>query len=184
MMELASKMGSLNIGEDGETKYFGSRSNFSLLRSRLVQWPSVSTAELRTRAGEAVERLGLRVDITDELRDHLLELYWRWQNPWQYIIIKDLFTRDLNAGVYSQYAPPVVLFSVLALAARYSDRPELRTDPDDPNTAGNALAEQAKMLLFFESQAPTVTAVQAAALLALRETATDKESLGWLYCGK
>lgn len=40
------------------------------------------------------------------------------------------------------------------------------------------------MILFYESQAPKVTTVQATALLGLREIATDKEALGWMYCGK
>ncbi|KAF5689705.1 Nit-4-like protein [Fusarium circinatum] len=107
--DISDRLGALNIGEDGQIHYFGSRSNFSLLKNSPV--------------------------------------------------------------------------AILALAARYSDRIELRSDPLDQNTAGNALAEQAKMILFYESQAPKVTTVQATALLGLREIATDKEALGWMYCG-
>lgn len=144
---------------------------------------SVSASALQQRASQTIKQLNLEVIVSEELRDHLLDVFWSWQNAWQYIVVKDMFIQDLNNPSGGQYASPLLLSAILALSARYSDRPELRTDPSDPNTAGDALAEQAKMGLFYETQAPTITTVQAALLLSLRETATDKESLGWLYCG-
>lgn len=143
----------------------------------------MSSRELEEQAVRTLDCLGLRVEVSDELRDHLLELFWGWQNTWQYIVVKQPFLDDLLVNHTGQYATPLLLSAVLALASRYSDRVELRSDPLDPNTAGNALAEQAKMILFYESQAPKVTTIQATALLCLREIATDKEALGWLYCG-
>lgn len=182
--ELTDRLGRLNVGEDGHMRYFGPRSNFSFLRSRLLENWSVSTVELQGRATNALKQLRLQVQVSAELRDHLLDHYWLWQNSWQYLVVKELFLRDLHADGTGEYASPLLLSAMLALAARYSDRIELRTDPADSSTAGNALAEQAKMLLYFESEAPTITTVQAAALLSLRETAIDKEALGWVYCGK
>lgn len=183
LKELTNRLGRLNIGEDGHARYFGSRSNFSLLRSKFTDSPFISTSELQNRATNTLNQMNMAVDVSEETRDHLLDIFWSWQNSWQYIVIKDLFMRDLLVDQSGRYASPLLLSVILALSARYSDRVELRTDPTDPSTAGNALAEQAKMILLYESQAPNVTTVQAAALLALRETATDKESLGWVYCG-
>ncbi|KAJ9149483.1 Fungal-specific transcription factor domain-containing protein [Pleurostoma richardsiae] len=181
--ELTDRLGRLNVGEDGQMRYFGSRSNFSLLRGRFVENSTTSTAILQDRAAATVRQLSLDVQYTEELQEHLLDLFWRWQNNWQYIVVKEPFLRDLHMDKTGGYASPLLLSAILALAARYSDRPEVRTDPSDPNTAGDALAARAKMLLLYESEAPTITTVQAAALLSLRETATDKESLGWVYCG-
>ncbi|KXJ85672.1 fungal-specific transcription factor domain-domain-containing protein [Microdochium bolleyi] len=183
MRDISDRLGGLNLGEDGQVRYFGSRSNFSLLKTVAVASSTVSARELERQAVHTLHRLDLFVQVPDELRDHLLDLFWTWQNPWQYIVVKELFESDLYGTKSGQYASPLLLSALLALAARYSDRTELRSDPLDPNTAGNALAEQAKMILFYESQAPTVTTVQAAALLSLRETATNKEALGWTYCG-
>lgn len=182
--DISDRLGNLNIGEDGQIHYFGSRSNFSLLKNSPAASSTVSSHELERQAAYTLERLDLRVEISDELRDHLLDIFWSWQNTWQYVVVKDLFLEDLCISHSGQYATPLLLSSVLALAARYSDRIELRTDPLNPNTAGDELAEQAKMILFYESQAPKITTIQAAALLSLRETATDKEALGWMYCGR
>lgn len=184
MRDISDRLGALNIGEDGQIHYFGSRSNFSLLKTSPAASSTVSSRELEKQAAHTLDRLGLRVEVSDELRDHLLDLFWSWQNTWQYIVVKEPFLEDLFINRSNQYASPLLLSAVLALAARYSDRVELRTDPLDPNTAGDALAEQAKMILFYESQAPKVTTIQATALLCLREIATDKEALGWMYCGK
>src|SRR6478735_5334296 len=181
--DISDRLGALNIGEDGQIHYFGSRSNFSLLKNSPVASSTVSSRELQKQAADTLDQLNLRVEVSDELRNHLLDLFWSWQNTWQYIVVKELFLEDLYITHSGRYASPLLLSAVLALAARYSDRVELRSDPLDQNTAGNPLAEQAKMILFYESQAPKVTTVQATALLGLREIATDKEALGWLYCG-
>ncbi|KAF5671880.1 Nit-4-like protein [Fusarium denticulatum] len=181
--DISDRLGALNIGEDGQIHYFGSRSNLSLLKNSPVASSTVSSRDLQKQAADTLDQLNLRVEVSDELRNHLLDLFWSWQNTWQYLVVKELFLEDLYITHTGRYASPLLLSSVLALAARYSDRIELRTDPLDQNTAGNALAEQAKMILFYESQAPKVTTVQATALLGLREIATDKEALGWMYCG-
>ncbi|VUC26578.1 unnamed protein product [Clonostachys rosea] len=184
MRDISDRLGNLNIGEDGQVHYFGSRSNFSLLKHSAVASSTISSHELQKQAAHTLNRLDLRVEVSDELQAHLLDLFWTWQNPWQYIVVKEPFLEDLCINHLGQYASPLLLSAILALAARYSDRPELRSDPSDPNTAGNALAEQAKMILFYESQAPKLTTIQATLLLSLREIATDKEALGWMYCGK
>ncbi|KAF5555731.1 nitrogen assimilation transcription factor nit-4 [Fusarium mexicanum] len=181
--DISDRLGALNIGEDGQIHYFGSRSNFSLLKNSPVASSTVSSRDLQKQAADTLDQLNLRVEVSEELRNHLLDLFWGWQNTWQYLVVKELFLEDLYITHSGRYASPLLLSAVLALAARYSDRIELRTDPLDQNTAGNALAEQAKMILFYESQAPKVTTVQATALLGLREIATDKEALGWMYCG-
>ncbi|KAI1027028.1 hypothetical protein LB504_008089 [Fusarium proliferatum] len=181
--DISDRLGALNIGEDGQIHYFGSRSNFSLLKNSPVASSTVSSRDLQKQAADTLDQLNLRVEVSDELRNHLLDLFWSWQNTWQYLVVKELFLEDLYITHSGRYASPLLLSAVLALAARYSDRVELRSDPLEQNTAGNALAEQAKMILFYESQAPKVTTVQATALLGLREIATDKEALGWMYCG-
>ena len=145
--DISDRLGALNIGEDGQIHYFGSRSNFSLLKNSPAASSTVSSRELEEQAARTLDCLDLRVEVSDELRDHLLELFWSWQNTWQYIVVKQPFLDDLLVNHTGQYATPLLLSAVLALASRYSDRVELRSDPLDPNTAGNALAEQAKMLI-------------------------------------
>jgi hypothetical protein len=120
---------------------------------------------------------------SDELRDYLLALFWRWQNSWQYIVPRELFVRDLYVNGSGRYCTPLLLAAILAFSSRYSTRPELRGDPDDPNTAGEAFAAQAKTMLHYEYDAPTTSTVQAAALLGLYWASVDNEGLGFMYIG-
>lgn len=139
---------------------------------------------MQSQGLDAAAQLGLLVTISAELQDHLLELYWRWQNPWNYIVHKGAFLASLRGENDGRYCSPLLLSSIFAIAARYSDRPELCSVPGDLRTAGNAFCEQAKILLLYESEAPSVATVQAACLLALRIMSDGKEALGWLYCGQ
>ncbi|KAH7239631.1 nitrogen assimilation transcription factor nit-4 [Fusarium solani] len=176
-------LGRLNVGDDGQLHYFGSQCNFHLLHGSLGYVTMESTVSMQRQGLAAVGCLGKDMPLSTELQEHLLELYWTWQNPWNYIVHKGAFSRAFHSRTYGRYCTPSLLSAIFALAARYSDRRELRAVPNDPSTAGYALFEQAKILLLYESQAPTVATVQAAALMAIRALSDNQEALGWLYCG-
>ncbi|OKL56106.1 hypothetical protein UA08_08683 [Talaromyces atroroseus] len=181
--DVSQLMGRLNVGSDGQLHYFGSQSNYHLLQSQMgVKRISGTSFEMQQLGLLAAAQLNKTVIVSQELRDHLLDLYWNWQNSWNYVVHKEPFMRDLQNG-NGKYCSPLLLSAVLALASRYSDRIEIRSVADDPNTAGDAFVEQAKILLLYETEAPTVTTVQAASLLALRTMSDNKDALGWLYCG-
>lgn len=175
-------MGRLNIGSDGEPHYFGSQSGYNLVHSKLNDVSRKTWAEMRRQGVDTATQLNMHATVTDELRDHLLELYWKWKNNWNYVIHKPSFMRDLRAG-HGKFCSPLLLSAVLAIASCYSDRPELRTVYGTPYSPGSAFAEQAKILMLYESEAPTVTTVQAASLMSLRAMSDHKEALGWLYAG-
>lgn len=179
--ELADTLGRLNIGEDGQLRHYGGRSNFHLVQG-LLEMPSNRSAETMQQRGEAMAKfLALDFNVSDELRDHLLGYFWNWQNISQYIVPQTLFLRDMHTDFSGKYASKLLLLAMLAVASRYSDRLELRTDPSDPNTAGRALAEQAKVMLYSEIEAPTLCTIQAATLLSVYETSVDKEGLSAIY---
>ena len=121
--------------------------------------------------------------VPEELQDHLLNLFWRWQNAWQYVVHKQTFLQDRHNGIAARYHSPLLLSAILALSSRYSDRPETRTHPNDANTAGDLYQRRAKLMLHYECEAPTTSTVQAAVLIALREFAVNKEASAWLYMG-
>lgn len=177
-------LGSFNIGDGGEICYFGSRSNHNLLRTAQLNKPP--SLEMQRRGYDATrQQIGL-ASISDELESHLLDLFWTWQNAWQRVVPRGPFLRDRacrNGSPFGRFYSPALLSSILALASRYSDRPEVRKDPENPQTAGDAFAAQAKLMLLYECEAPTTTTVQALSLLALRETALDKEAFGWMHVG-
>ncbi|KAF3388149.1 hypothetical protein DPV78_012341 [Talaromyces pinophilus] len=160
--EILQLVGRLNVGSDGQLHYF---------RSQTMQKQGL----------DAARQLNKLVFICEELQDHLLDPYWKWQNASNYIVYKSAFMRDLRAG-HGKFCS-LLLLAILAIASRYSNRLEVRSVPDDLNSAGDAFVDQAKIPLLDESEAPTVTTVQAAALLSLRVMSDNQDALGWLYGG-
>ncbi|KAG4290162.1 nitrogen assimilation transcription factor nit-4 [Fusarium proliferatum] len=174
LQQITEKTGSLAIDDDGELRYFSSVSNFNL-----VQKVASNIAE----RGKPEVRLSQVVTLPLELQEHLLELYFCWQNPWVYIVEKTVFMRDFYDDIATEHCTPLLLWAIYSVAARYSDRTCLRTDPDDPSTAGVEFAVHAKDLLRHECEITTISAVQAAALLSIQCMAENKEPAGWLYIG-
>ncbi|RBR12475.1 uncharacterized protein FIESC28_08599 [Fusarium coffeatum] len=179
--ELANALGCFTLGDTGELRYFGESSNFSIMQNQAIKVPS--SVQARMRGIEAARAMPGFFEPSDELRDHLLALYWKWQNCWQYIVPRELFVRDLYVDKAERYCTPLLLYTILAFASRYSTRPELRSDPNDANTAGEAFAAQARTILHHEYEAPTYTTVQAAGLLGLYWASIDNEGLGFIYIG-
>ncbi|KAH7020463.1 nitrogen assimilation transcription factor nit-4 [Ilyonectria destructans] len=183
LSEVTGLIGRLNVSDDGQLHYFGSQSNYHLLRGQLGNITRESSLLMQQQGIAATTQLGKAHSIPPDLQNHLLDLYWRWQNPWNHVIHKEAFLRDFHQKGDGKYCTELLLSAIFALASRYSDRPELRSIPDDPSTAGQGFLTQSKILLLYESEAPTVTTVQAACLMALRTMSDNKEALGWLYCG-
>ncbi|GKZ97564.1 hypothetical protein AnigIFM59636_000951 [Aspergillus niger] len=179
--DLTQLYGHLDIAEDGHLRYFGAPSYFNLLRRSQYYPRMTDSASDSSDSKDDYDEIssGLPANVQSELLAH----FWKWQNPWQYLVHKRLFCNAIANGVYDTYCTPLLLQCVLALAARYSDRVEVRDSPDLPETAGDALAEQAKAILHFEMESPTTSTVASLAILALREMSVNKEALGWTYVG-
>jgi hypothetical protein len=181
--ELADHLEGFTISSSGDLRFFGAASGLNLIGSYSSPGHVVSSSYARTQGLEAAQFGGM-TDCPDELRDHLLGLFWRWQNSWQYVVHQGLFLNDLHVTKTSLVCTPLLLNAILALASRYSDRLEVRTEVDDPNTAGMTFYTAAQVMLYYENEAPTASTVQATVLIGLYITAADKESTGWLYAGQ
>jgi hypothetical protein len=181
--DVADLAGCLNLGDDGELRYFGSPSNFTLLHGPTNGARIPTSPDTINKALSAPQGLYREGYIPLDLQLHLLDLFWTWQNTWQYVVHKRAFVSEFDAGTRGRYCTPLLLLAILSLSSRYSDWPEAHTDPQDPNTAGEAFANQAKELLFHEIETPTVPTVQATVLLALREYAVNAETSAWVYIG-
>jgi len=138
--------------------------------------------------------LGFRQDYSaaQALEDHLLTLYWTWQHPFFLLFSKRLFLRDMEAartmkvavGVRMKHYSPLLHYAILAHAAHLSPRPEVRSDPNVPATAGNRYFAKARKLLEAECESPSMTTIQALALMGSREAGCGRDTgLGWLYSG-
>lgn len=101
--------------------------------------------------------------ITEELESHLIEMYFTWEQPWCQVVDEKLFRQSRRSG--GRYFSPLLLSSILASGSRFSDRPEIRTDLNDPTTAGRMFREAAEVSLHFDMKQPTITTLQSLAIL-------------------
>lgn len=178
MDDLTEIAGQLDIAEDGHLRYFGAPSYFNLLH-RNAYGSDQGAYGIDAASPHDI----LDIDLTQEAQTHLLDLYWKWQNPWQYLVHRTAFQRAVEQGTYDDYCTPLLLRCILALAARYCDHPDTRLDACNANTAGDLLAAQARDILSVEIEHPSTSTAAALAVLALREMSVNKESLGWIYIG-
>jgi hypothetical protein len=102
--------------------------------------------------------------IDDGLQAELIDLYFTWQNPWFPVLDEPLFRAHLQQGS-GRYFSPLLLTCVLAAGSRFSRRNEIRTNPLDPDTAGDQLVAEAEVILHFDLKSPNLTTIQAVAIM-------------------
>lgn len=96
--------------------------------------------------------------FSQELRTHLEDLYFTWQHPWYPIVNRRLFRNSENTG--GRYFSPLLLNCILAVGSLFSDRIEVRMDPDNFRTAGQIFTEEIESLMQIELKWPTLTTIQ------------------------
>lgn len=119
---------------------------------------------MRSRSYQNQFLLELEHDHVDEdLQSHLIDLYFTWQNSWTPIVDEDLFRQ--SEPVHGRYSSPLLLNCILAAGSRFSDRTEVRSDPQDPSSAGRFFLEKAEILLHYDLKWPRLTTIQALSIL-------------------
>lgn len=117
-----------------------------------------------------------------QLVEHLLTLYFVWSHPFYSLFSKEMFLDDMARG-QTKYCSSLLVNAILSVGCAYSDCPEARTNPSDPDTAGDLFFAEARRLLF-ENESSSLTTVQALAVMALREASCSRDSGGFQYAGR
>ncbi|KAK9848425.1 hypothetical protein MYU51_016627 [Penicillium brevicompactum] len=179
---------SLNFDQDGEVRYFGPTSGRLQFRSSSQDPPSESShgpENPYTRACESQPNLcsDLPEDdlVLEGLKPHLIDLYFEWEQPWFQLVNETLFRDSMRDG--GRYFSPLLLYSILAVGSRYCDRIEVRTDPNDPNTAGKMFLERAESIIQNDLRWPKITTIQSLAIMGMAYIAIGSDAAGWLYQG-
>ena len=168
--DLSNLIGNASSDEMGVIKHFGSTSNLGLINT--VPSPlNLQTTEVWTT-----------VTPDFNLVEHLMALYFCWYHPLYVLFSKELFLHDMAKG-RNKYCSPLLVNALLAVACSLSDRPEARTNPANPRTAGDHFFAEAKRLLD-SSESSNITTVQALALMGSREASCDRDSSGYSYAGR
>ncbi|KAL6232640.1 hypothetical protein BDW75DRAFT_247096 [Aspergillus navahoensis] len=170
---------SLNSDKDGELRYFGPTSGRLQFQSSSALHAEVTVPP--TAYSDRADAVTAEIGFSKHIQDYLIELYFTWEHPWFSVVDESLFRQDMSSG--GRYWSPLLHLSILALGSRFTDRVDVRSDPDDPNTAGKLFLEHAKIYLGKEMENPSLTTIQALVILGMFYIATGADAAGWLHHG-
>ncbi|KAL7272218.1 hypothetical protein RUND412_004985 [Rhizina undulata] len=112
----------------------------------------------------------------------IMSNYFTWSHPVYPLFSKACLLSDMYRN-RCKYCSSLLINAILSIGCHYSNRREAYEDPKDPTTAGGHFFKEAKILLD-ELEKPCITAVQALALLSVREAGRGRDSQGWMYSGR
>ncbi|KAJ2162674.1 hypothetical protein GGF46_000399, partial [Coemansia sp. RSA 552] len=113
--------------------------------------------------------------IAPELINDLIETLFSGSNHIMEIIHEQTFRRQYAAGTLS----PLLLYSALASAARYSKNPAIRTDP--PYSASAPFINRAKMLVVDALEEPSLGNAQGLLIMCMMHFSLGNEAVTTFY---
>ncbi|KAI5241794.1 hypothetical protein E4T42_07884 [Aureobasidium subglaciale] len=155
---------------------YGGTDSHAFQRPEAVEFGIHSTRNSYNHLVNSIEEDG---SISEELKYHLIDLYFTWEQPWFQVVDERLFRQAEKTD--GRYCSPLLLNSIMALGSRYSDRIDVLTDTNDPSTAGGFFLEKAEILLHYHLKWPDITTIQALAILSIVYIAHGNDSLGLLH---
>ncbi|KAL1591350.1 hypothetical protein SLS60_012049 [Paraconiothyrium brasiliense] len=87
---LSDRMGTLQIGEDGQIRYYGPTSTFGLLNMSSTD-PLHVHRSVRDDGQEYLDRLDVGAKVPHELEEHLVNLYFTWQDASFHIVDREMY---------------------------------------------------------------------------------------------
>lgn len=91
--QLSSRMGTLKLASDGHLRYYGPTSNLNLVDvvATSDKRPGLDARSVRHDGQELLNHLRLGQYVDQGLEDHLIKLYFTWQNPSLYIVDWEMY---------------------------------------------------------------------------------------------
>lgn len=90
--QLSHRIGTLKIAGDGHLRFYGATSNLNLVDVSAAQQRQRPDARTVRHDGQDIlNHLRVGQPVDQALEDHLIELYFTWQNPSTYVVDKDMF---------------------------------------------------------------------------------------------
>jgi hypothetical protein len=181
--QLTGSLGSLRLAEDGQLRFYGATSNLHLLVSGTRATTNTRTAVSRVGVQATLDAAGVGHLVDAELEDHLIKLYFCWEDPSIHLVQEDLFYRErrkCKSGDYvSKLYSEVLVNSMCAVGASLTSRHCVEL----PEPLVDFFASRARALLDVELDSPTLSTVQSLAILSGVESIRTLDARGWLYSG-
>lgn len=90
--QISHRIGTLKIAGDGHLRFYGATSNLNLVDVSATQQRQRPDARTVRHDGQDIlNHLRVGQPVDQELEDHLVELYFTWQNPSTYVVDKDMY---------------------------------------------------------------------------------------------
>ncbi|PLN81989.1 Zn(II)2Cys6 transcription factor [Aspergillus taichungensis] len=185
--QLSHRIGTLKIAGDGHLRFYGATSNLNLVDVSATQERQRPDARsIRHDGQDILNHLRVGQPVDPVLEDHLVELYFTWQNPSTYVVDKEMFmiarSRWRNGCDDTPFYSEVLTNAMCAIGSAFEARyhPTFITFP---KSLSEFFADRAKALLDIELDSPCVATVQALVLLSCHEGSSNRDARGWLYSG-
>jgi hypothetical protein len=90
--QLSSRLGTLKLAGDGHLRFYGPTSNLNLIDvSATEQRPRPDARTVRHNGQDILNHLRVGQLVDQALEDHLIKLYFAWQNPSSYVVDREMF---------------------------------------------------------------------------------------------
>lgn len=118
---ISNRIGTLLDAAKGSWRFYGATSNLPLSKDRqTLQLEPRSISQQQTRISAQLEFLQLDHDFDAHLTQHLIRLYFTWQNPSLHIVDQDAFEQArslrINKGEKSAFYTEFLVNAMLVLA--------------------------------------------------------------------
>ncbi|EHK95994.1 putative Nitrogen assimilation transcription factor nit-4 [Glarea lozoyensis 74030] len=180
--QISERMGSLQVADDGEFRYFGATSNLNLL-DEAIQQNNFETDPIRSRGSKREDNARLSHHVDAALITHLISLYFAWQDPTFHVVDRKMYEEKqklYESGTDdSTFYSETLTHSMCAFGALY----ETRRHPHLPTPLSEFFSAKAKLWLEVELDSPRVATIQALVIMSSYEAASTRDARGWLYSG-
>lgn len=88
--ELSNRVGTLRIGPGGQTHFCGPTSNFNLADVPVLEAMEVHR-NVHNSVSRCLDQLGTSTEIPNSLEDHLINLYFSWQDPFVHVVDRRVY---------------------------------------------------------------------------------------------
>lgn len=89
--QLSDRVGTLHIRPGGHIRFYGSTSNFNLLESPATDVSMNVHRTVRNDGTEHLDRLGINKTVPPEIENHLMNLYFTWQDPSFHVVDRKMY---------------------------------------------------------------------------------------------
>ena len=90
--QLSNRIGTLKIAGDGHLRFYGATSNLNLVDESATQQRQRPDARTVRHDGQDIlNHLRVGQPVDQALENHLVELYFTWQNPSIYVVDKEMY---------------------------------------------------------------------------------------------